>query len=168
MRLPGRPPTVAVHILPSVTLPSAAATSDVPSRAIVAASFVLITATLLLIMWQGLLPGLLCVCVGFLATRWLARMLDLGLKRRAGASRAALAAPAPPAAVSSSGARIAAAVGPCIRQPSYEVGPDLRDAVLSYNRSQAYLTQVLRWKRTFESAELDQLSSLPAFSAWAV
>ncbi len=25
---------------------------------------------------------------------------------------------------------IAAAVGPCIRQPSYEVGPDLRDAVL--------------------------------------
>ena len=110
MRLPGRPPTVAVHILPSVTLPSAAATSDVPSRAIVAASFVLITATLLLIMWQGLLPGLLCVCVGFLATRWLARMLDLGLKRRAGASRAALAAPAPPAAVSSSGARIAAAV----------------------------------------------------------
>ncbi len=91
MRLPGRPPTVAVHILPSVTLPSAAATSDVPSRAIVAASFVLISATLLLIMWQGLLPGLLCVCVGFLATRWLARMLDLGLKRRAGASRAALA-----------------------------------------------------------------------------
>lgn len=26
---------------------------------------------------------------------------------------------------------IAAAVGPCIRQPSYEVGPDLRDAVLA-------------------------------------
>jgi YfiH family protein len=28
-------------------------------------------------------------------------------------------------------ARIAAAIGPCIAQPSYEVGPDLRDAVLS-------------------------------------
>ncbi len=28
-------------------------------------------------------------------------------------------------------ARIAAAVGPCIRQPSYEVGADLRDAVLA-------------------------------------
>ncbi len=45
---------------------------------------------------------------------------------------------------------------------------DLRDAVLSYNRSQAYLAQVLRWKATFEAAELDQLSSMPAFSAWAV
>jgi YfiH family protein len=28
-------------------------------------------------------------------------------------------------------ARIAAAIGPCIGQPSYEVGPDLRDAVLA-------------------------------------
>jgi YfiH family protein len=28
-------------------------------------------------------------------------------------------------------ARIAAAIGPCIRQPSYEVGPDLRDALLA-------------------------------------
>lgn len=45
---------------------------------------------------------------------------------------------------------------------------DLRDAVLSYNRSQAYLAQVLRWQATFEAAELDQLSSMPAFSAWAV
>jgi hypothetical protein len=26
--------------------------------------------------------------------------------------------------------RILAAIGPCIRQPSYEVGPDLRDAVI--------------------------------------
>ena len=29
--------------------------------------------------------------------------------------------------------RIAAAIGPCIRQPSYEVGPDLRDAVLAHD-----------------------------------
>ncbi|ROR92273.1 lytic transglycosylase domain-containing protein [Nocardioides aurantiacus] len=45
---------------------------------------------------------------------------------------------------------------------------DLRDAVLSYNRSQAYLSQVLRWKTTFDAAELDQLTSMPAFSSWAV
>jgi len=30
-------------------------------------------------------------------------------------------------------ASIAAAIGPCIRQPSYEVGPDLRDAVLAHD-----------------------------------
>jgi len=46
-------------------------------------------------MWHGLLPGLLCVCVGFLATRWLARVLDLGLQRRRGVSRAADASPLP-------------------------------------------------------------------------
>lgn len=34
------------------------------------ASHVLIVGALLLIMWQGLLPGLLCVCVGFASTRW--------------------------------------------------------------------------------------------------
>ncbi|QTD47335.1 AI-2E family transporter [Ottowia testudinis] len=32
-------------------------------------------ASLLLIMWQGLLPGLLCVCLGFLGTRWLSPRL---------------------------------------------------------------------------------------------
>ncbi len=30
-------------------------------------------------------------------------------------------------------ADITAVIGPCIRQPSYEVGPDLRDAVLGHN-----------------------------------
>ncbi len=35
------------------------------------ASYVLMAAALLLVMWQGLLPGLLCVCLGFLLTRWL-------------------------------------------------------------------------------------------------
>ena len=34
-------------------------------------------------------------------------------------------------------AGIAAAIGPCIRQPSYEVGPDLRDAVLAHHASDA-------------------------------
>ncbi|MDR2991675.1 MAG: AI-2E family transporter [Burkholderiaceae bacterium] len=30
---------------------------------------------LVLVMWRGLLPGLLCVCLGFLATRWLSPRL---------------------------------------------------------------------------------------------
>lgn len=51
------------------------------SRPVVIASYVLIAAALLLIMWQGLLPGLLCVCIGFLATRWFARVIDAGLRR---------------------------------------------------------------------------------------
>jgi len=49
-------------------------------RSVVAASYLLIAGTLLLIMWQGLLPGLLCVCIGFLGTRWIARVLDATLR----------------------------------------------------------------------------------------
>lgn len=45
------------------------------------ASYLLIAGALLLIMWQGLLPGLLCVCIGFLGTRRFARILDAGLHR---------------------------------------------------------------------------------------
>ena len=33
--------------------------------------------------------------------------------------------------------RIVAAIGPCIQQPSYEVGPDLRDAILAHDPSHA-------------------------------
>jgi predicted PurR-regulated permease PerM len=73
------------------------------SRPVVIASHVLIAAALLLIMWQGLLPGLLCVCVGFLATRWFARVICAGM-RRAGQARSAPAAALPPPA-----ARVAAA-----------------------------------------------------------
>ena len=43
------------------------------------ASYVLMGAGLLLVMWQHLLPGLLCVCLGFLITRWLARGVAAGL-----------------------------------------------------------------------------------------
>ena len=39
------------------------------ARSIEAASYLLMAAALLLIMWRGLLPGLLCVCLGFLLTR---------------------------------------------------------------------------------------------------
>ena len=52
-----------------------------PSRRLLTASYLLIAGALLLIMWQGLLPGLLCVCVGFLGTRWFARAMDSGLGR---------------------------------------------------------------------------------------
>lgn len=41
------------------------------------ASHLLIVAALLLIMWQSLLPGLLCVCLGFLATRWFSPRLGV-------------------------------------------------------------------------------------------
>lgn len=50
------------------------------------ASHVLLALALLLIMWQGLLPGLLCVCVGFLSTRWLSPRL--AVLTRAGNGRA--------------------------------------------------------------------------------
>lgn len=56
----------------------------------VIASYLLIAGALLLVMWHGLLPGLLCVCIGFLATRRLARGLDAVVVRR---RRAALQAP---------------------------------------------------------------------------
>lgn len=37
---------------------------------------------LLLVMLQGLLPGLLCICIGFLSTRWIARVLHAGFRRK--------------------------------------------------------------------------------------
>ena len=54
----------------------------IPSRPVVIASYLLIAGALLLVMWQGLLPGLLCVCIGFLATRRLARGVDAVVRRR--------------------------------------------------------------------------------------
>jgi len=56
-------------------------TPPLPSRTLVAASYLLIAAALLLVMWHGLLPGLLCICIGFLGTRWIARALDAALRR---------------------------------------------------------------------------------------
>jgi predicted PurR-regulated permease PerM len=49
-------------------------------------SYALIGATLLLVMWQGLLPGLLCVSLGFLATRWLSPRLGSLLRAKDGTS----------------------------------------------------------------------------------
>ena len=56
-------------------LPTPKATRAPVSRGVALASYLLMGATLLLIMWYGLLPGLLCVCLGFLLTRWLAPRL---------------------------------------------------------------------------------------------
>lgn len=51
------------------------------TRGIVVASYLLVAGALLLVMWRGLLPGLLCVCLGFLLTRALTRWLGAGLAR---------------------------------------------------------------------------------------
>jgi len=50
---------------------------DLRTRQARIASLIGITVFLVLVMWQGLLPGLLCVCLGFLATRWLSPRLGL-------------------------------------------------------------------------------------------
>ena len=51
--------------------------SDPRLRVATLASHVLMAAALLLIMWQGLLPGMLCVGVGFFSTRWFSPRLAL-------------------------------------------------------------------------------------------
>jgi predicted PurR-regulated permease PerM len=56
--------------------------SQTTSRSVVNASYLLMAGTLLLVMWQGLLPGLLSVCVGFMLTRALARLLARAQRRR--------------------------------------------------------------------------------------
>ena len=57
-------------------LPAALVTSSPePSSKVVLASYLLMGAALLLVMHQGLLPGLLCVCLGFVLTRSFSRLL---------------------------------------------------------------------------------------------
>ena len=56
-------------------LPTVCPASSLPSRGVVMASYLLMTGTLLLVMWQNLLPGLLCACLGFLLTRALSTLL---------------------------------------------------------------------------------------------
>lgn len=68
--------------MPAVA-PPAGNTQRPPDTAITAVSFLLMAAGLLLVMWVGLLPGLLCVCLGFLLTRALTRGL-LHAKRKNG------------------------------------------------------------------------------------
>ena len=61
------------------------------SRNVVVASYLLIAGALLLVLWRDLLPGLLFVCIGFLATRRLARLFDQALARLRPARRVVVA-----------------------------------------------------------------------------
>ena len=58
------------HQLPTVCQPPVT-----PSRGVMIASYLLMACTLLLVMWQKLLPGLLCAYLGFLLTRALSSLL---------------------------------------------------------------------------------------------
>ncbi|MCW5235426.1 AI-2E family transporter [Verminephrobacter eiseniae] len=59
---------------PAATQPEPAAPAACTrTQGSVMASYLLMAAVLLLVMWRGLLPGLLCVCLGFLLTRTLTR-----------------------------------------------------------------------------------------------
>ena len=61
------------HLPPTVCTSSVVITA--PARSVLIASYVLMGLALLLVMWQGLLPGLLCACLGFLLTRGLSALL---------------------------------------------------------------------------------------------
>ena len=65
--------------LPALAPPTPAPAVRPVTRGIVVASYVLMAGTLLLIMWRGLLPGLLCVCLGYLVTLAFARWFTAGL-----------------------------------------------------------------------------------------
>jgi predicted PurR-regulated permease PerM len=56
-------------------LPTVCPSPSAPSRAVMIASYLLMACALLLVMWQKLLPGLLCACLGFLLTRALTQLL---------------------------------------------------------------------------------------------
>lgn len=56
-------------------LPTVCQSPVTPSRGVMIASYLLMACTLLLVMWQKLLPGLLCACLGFLLTRALSALL---------------------------------------------------------------------------------------------
>jgi predicted PurR-regulated permease PerM len=73
-------------------LPSPSAPPDSREKAATLASCVLIAATMLLVMWQGLLPGLLCVCVGFFSTRWFSSRLGGLIRTKDGLAPNAAAA----------------------------------------------------------------------------
>lgn len=60
----------ATSALPQLRVPQAA-----PTAQVIRTSYVLMAAALLLVMWQGLLPGLLCACLGFVLTRGLAKWM---------------------------------------------------------------------------------------------
>jgi len=63
--------------MPPEQLPAQYSSAPLPiTRGIQLTSYLLMGGALLLVMLRGLLPGLLCVCLGFLLTRWLIRRLN--------------------------------------------------------------------------------------------
>jgi YfiH family protein len=73
-------------------------------------------------------------------------------------------------ALGASRGRIAAAVGPCIAQPSYEVGADLRDAVLAHDAAHARFfapgRREDRWQFDLPGYCLARLSAAGLAAAW--
>jgi predicted PurR-regulated permease PerM len=79
------PREVRIDALPVAPVVRAAALQQHPpspsERRVAIASYLLMGIGLLLVMLRGLLPGLLCVCIGFLATRWFAGLIVMALVR---------------------------------------------------------------------------------------
>ncbi len=57
-------------------VPTVSPRSALPTGGVMIASYLLMASALLLVMWQKLLPGLLCACLGFLLTRALSGVLS--------------------------------------------------------------------------------------------
>lgn len=68
-RLPA--PVAMYHAMAQADAPAA----PLASHGVRISSYVLMGCALLLLLWQGLLPGLLFACLGFALTRWLAHQL---------------------------------------------------------------------------------------------
>ena len=64
-------PLSRYHAVAQAGAPSA----PLAAKGVRISSYVLMACALLLVLWQGLLPGLLFACLGFSLTRWLARQL---------------------------------------------------------------------------------------------
>jgi predicted PurR-regulated permease PerM len=90
---PDAPRDTGTEIVPASPPDTPAVPADLPGigspqpfgplpRGVALASYLLMAGALLLVMWRNLLPGLLCVCLGFLATRALARWLGRLAHRR--------------------------------------------------------------------------------------
>ncbi|MCZ8095080.1 MAG: permease, partial [Acidovorax sp.] len=91
---PALPPEAPSAALTSYSTPTQPTQPLWAARSgVVLASYLLMACALLLVMWRGLLPGLLCVCLGFLLTRALTSWLTAGLRRLQGAKAAQRATP---------------------------------------------------------------------------
>jgi hypothetical protein len=62
----------------------------------------------------------------------------------------------------------AAMVYLCANSRDLGTASGVKDAVLSYNHSVAYLNLVLAWKAVYDQTELGAVGALPLFDAWAL